>query len=475
MSSPLMMSEKTFDGFPINNIERFPHAVDPFASPAPSIAASGFHSRPVSQAPSQAGSLFPRKNRRVFKSTRVDPDELKQREPWYKTPVGRSTLRRTRWTCVGVSMLGVAASAALLVMTWLHIPKEKYCLVLEENFDGDSLNTDIWHHEVELGGFGNGEFEMTTTDNANSFVENGKLYIVPTLSNDTYGNDAILNGYTLNFTADGTCTSDKVSNCVITSNSTYGNISTLPPIRSARLTTKLSHSITYGRVEVVAKMPTGDWIWPAIWMLPTDNVYGEWPASGEIDIIETSGNMPTSMTEQAVNVVKTAIHWGLDYTTDMYRKTRGTYTMKQKYTNERFVTYGMDWSSKGIDLWTSLRSRVSLSVKFDKPFWNRGGFSGMTVNGSSAVNPWASSPNKAAPFDQDFYLILSVAVGGTNGFLTDLSNQVYAINSPTASRDFWNARSRWLPSWPSDPKERGMAVESVKIWRLAEKGETCAA
>lgn len=67
--------------------------------------------------------------------------------------------------------------------------------------------------------------------------------------------------------------------------------------------------------------------------------------------------------------------------------------MKQTYTNQQFTTYGMDWSPQGIDIWTSLRSKVSLSVKFNKSFWNRGNFAGQTYNGTSAVNPWTGSAN----------------------------------------------------------------------------------
>ena len=53
---------------------------------------------------------------------------------------------------------------------------------------------------------------------------------------------------------------------------------------SARISTQKSYSIKYGRVEVVAKIPQGDWLWPAIWMLPVNNTYGPWPLSGEIDV-----------------------------------------------------------------------------------------------------------------------------------------------------------------------------------------------
>jgi beta-glucanase (GH16 family) len=61
---------------------------------------------------------------------------------------------------------------------------------------------------------------------------------------------------------------------------------------SARITTKQSHHIQFGKVEIRAKLPRGDWLWPALWMLPVDNAYGIWPQSGEIDIMESRGNGP---------------------------------------------------------------------------------------------------------------------------------------------------------------------------------------
>lgn len=90
---------------------------------------------------------------------------------------------------------------------------------------------------------------------------------MPTLTNETtnINNDKLYNGYTLNLTkagGDGSCTGDSDSECAITSNSTKGTM--IPPVRSARLTTKGKKSIKYGRVEVMAKMPQGDWLWPAI-------------------------------------------------------------------------------------------------------------------------------------------------------------------------------------------------------------------
>ena len=126
---------------------------------------------------------------------------------------------------------------------------------------------------------------MTTDSANNSFVQDGKLYLVPTLTSDVIGYNNIFNGYTYNVSG---CTSSNHSACGAVSNSSSGSV--INPVMSARLSTINSHSIKYGRVEVVAKLPRGDWLWPAIWMMPVNDVYGAWPASGEIDIMEARGN-----------------------------------------------------------------------------------------------------------------------------------------------------------------------------------------
>ena len=67
-----------------------------------------------------------------------------------------------------------------------------------------TLRTDIWTHEVQVGGFGNGEFEWTTASEENSFVVDNKLIIMPTLTDKgTLDDNQISDGYVLNLTADG--------------------------------------------------------------------------------------------------------------------------------------------------------------------------------------------------------------------------------------------------------------------------------
>lgn len=139
-------------------------------------------------------------------------------------------------------------------------------MVLEDNFE--TINEENWSFEIQRGGFGTGSFEWTTNDPKNAYVDAEGLHIVPTITTESTDItlDQMIDGYVLNMTTDGTCTGFTVDDCSIRSNKTSGAI--INPVRSARLTTRGKKTIQYGRVEVVAKMPVGDWLWPAIWMMP---------------------------------------------------------------------------------------------------------------------------------------------------------------------------------------------------------------
>jgi len=93
---------------------------------------------------------------------------------------------------------------------------------------------------------------MTTGSSNNTFIRNGELYIVPTLTSDVIGKDAIFDGYTYNITG---CTNGNSTACGAVSNKTTGAV--INPVMSARISTKGKRSIRYGRVEVRAKLPRG--------------------------------------------------------------------------------------------------------------------------------------------------------------------------------------------------------------------------
>lgn len=148
-------------------------------------------------------------------------------------------------------IVGVLLGAYIVYDGYQSVPKHKFCLVLDEDWS-NGIDPTTWNHEVQVGGFGNGEFEWTTGDASNAYTENGVLRIVPTLTEDFLTRDQMLNGYNLNLTADGSCTSPKLSDCVAISNSSVNAI--INPVRSARLTTKDKFSLKYGKLEVRAKM-----------------------------------------------------------------------------------------------------------------------------------------------------------------------------------------------------------------------------
>ena len=88
------------------------------------------------------------------------------------------------------------------------------------------------------------------------------------------------------------------------------------------------------------------------------------------------------------------------------------------------------------------------------------------ANGTLVDNPWAGvqGPHAdAAPFDQEFYLILNVAVGGTNGYFRDGQgdNKPWSNDADNARAQFWAAKDKWLPTWPKDPRQRGLEVEKL--------------
>ena len=147
---------------------------------------------------------------------------------------------------------------------------------------------------------------------------------------------------------------------------------------SSRMVSKHKGDWTYGKVEVRAKLPKGIGVWPAIWMLPTDWAYGDWPASGEIDIMEHVGYIPDSI----FGTVHTKSYNGMLGT----QKSKG---IASRSVNTTFHTYGMVWSKEKIDF--------LFDDKVYHSFPNR-------HEGSDA---W--------PFDLDFHMVMNIAVGGNWG------------------------------------------------------------
>ena len=183
---------------------------------------------------------------------------------------------------------------------------------------------------------------MTTASPNNSFVRDGQLYLVPTLTSDVIGYDAVLGSppHTFNLTG---WTDANATNCGAVSNASANAV--IPPVMSARIHTRGHYSIRYGRVEISAKLPRGDWMWPALWMLPVVDTYGPWPLSGEIDIMESRGNS-RAYSGQGVDFVRASLNWGpLSFLNEVFR-TFGWWQSRRRTFNQDFHTYVLEWSDK---------------------------------------------------------------------------------------------------------------------------------
>jgi beta-glucanase (GH16 family) len=150
------------------------------------------------------------------------------------------------------------------------------------------------------------------------------------------------------------------------------------PVTSASLMTKNRAEWQYGRIEVRAKIPSALGTWPAIWMLGTNIQEVGWPACGEIDIMEHVGYDP--------HKIHTNVH------TKAYNHSIGTNKGKAtevKNPYEDFHVYAVDWSQEKIDFF----------IDGNKVF--------TFENEGKGVEEW--------PFDQPFYLIINLAIGGAWG------------------------------------------------------------
>ena len=214
-------------------------------------------------------------------------------------------------------------------------------LVWRDEFDGPSLDYDRWGVEQNAFGGGNGELQIYTDRPENVRVKDGKLIL------EARRDHAGVSG-------------------------------TVREYSSGRVRTKHRGDWRYGYVEVRCKLPSGQGIWPAIWMLPTDQVYGSWAASGEIDIMEMRGQNP--------DTVLGTLHHGGQWPENQH--TGDEFTLDHGSFADEFHTFAVWWQPRRIDWFVDGR-KVQTQTR-----WNSAG------------------GDYPAPFDERFHLILNLAVGG---------------------------------------------------------------
>lgn len=210
--------------------------------------------------------------------------------------------------------------------------------IFQDEFDYvGAPSSSRWNFDLGGSGWGNNELQSYTNDISNASADGNNLVI--TAKRETFNN----RDYT-----------------------------------SARLVSRGLGDFLYGRIEVRAKLPAGRGTWPAIWMLPTDFAYGNWPNSGEIDIMEHVGYDPNK------------VHFSLH--TQSYNGMNNT----QKTISRSIPTAISAFHKYRVD-WTPFALRAYFDDALVYIFTNDG-------RGSAT---W--------PFDKRFHLLLNIAVGGNWG------------------------------------------------------------
>lgn len=232
------------------------------------------------------------------------------------------------------------------------------------------------------------------------------------------------------------CTANNFYGCMRTAGA-GGNF--INPIMSGKVTTSNSFTFKYGRVEVRAKIPSGDWIWPAIWAMPAEAEYGGWPASGEIDIMESRGNANYDKSVGGAERVLSTLHWGPDFAGNSFQKTTNFQVAGSGLYSDDFHTYGLYWDDTVLYTYIDNPTNRVLTVNHgEQSYWDRGEFQSQKPY---YFNPWSTSKNKCAPFDKQYYLILNVAVGGTGGYWPDgKGGKPWSNTSPHAVNEFYDAQ-----------------------------------
>ena len=251
-------------------------------------------------------------------------------------------------------------------------PVDDWRLVWSDEFDGTAINADNWTHEVNCLGGGNQEKQCYTDSAENSSVSGGMLKIVAKQA------------------ADGA----------------------EQPYTSARMTTQNKVDIQYGRVEMRAKLPKGQGSWPAFWMMPTDSVYGGWPKSGEIDIMEAVnlGAARADGTEE--KSIYGTIHYGAGPGSDFSGNSHSPTTSPA----DSFNTYAIEWQ-EGEIRWYFNNVLYATQRQSKLRTTGDGTVLGLSHRGWYAelydiATGQLGTDYSPAPFDQDFFMILNVAVGG---------------------------------------------------------------
>ncbi len=269
---------------------------------------------------------------------------------------------------------------------------EGYRLLWHDEFESDELNPDNWTIELREPGWTNNEMQAYTDSEKNVYIEDGKLILKAVKDKNENG----LTCYT-----------------------------------SGKVNSKGKKQFLYGKVVVRAKVPAGQGLWPAIWMMPQDeSFYGQWPKCGEIDIMEILGNQ--------TNTLYANIHYGMPH-----GENQGIYQMEEGNFSDDFHEYSLEWEPDEMrfyvdgELYHTVNNwytavegedRVTYPAPFDQPFFVQ---LNLAVGGD-----WPGAPDATTNFDEAEFAIDYVRVYQKEAYDTDVVNPSFVMGEPDATGNY---------------------------------------
>ena len=216
-----------------------------------------------------------------------------------------------------------------------------YDLLWHDEFNGTALDETAWSMELREPGWTNNELQEYTSSTDNVFVRDGKL-VLKAIKTDNNGKDYYTSG---------------------------------------KVNSQNKKDFMYGKVVASAKVPEGQGLWPAIWMMPTDeSYYGQWPKCGEIDIMEVLGS--------DTSLAYATLHYG-----EPHGQQQGTLQLEDDKFSNGFHTYSLEWEPG------EMRWYIDEQLVLTANDW------------FTAVSGQDEKPYPA-PFDQTFFVQMNLAVGG---------------------------------------------------------------
>ncbi|XP_048487483.1 beta-1,3-glucan-binding protein [Plutella xylostella] len=268
-------------------------------------------------------------------------------------------------------------------------------------------------------------------------MRNGNLVIKPVLLDSVYGDGKVYGSLDLTRNCTGLLDSSECKR------EAFG-ADILPPVITGKLTTKNYFNFKYGKIEIRAKLPSGDWLIPEIILEPTDHVYGNGRyASGMLRIAFSPGNAESSRTLYGGPVLSS-------------REPIRSQFLKEKIGtddwNKEFHNYSVVWLPDSITMLVDGEEYGFI----DKGIF----FQSAEAREDKHTARWLAG-SALAPMDEMFYISLGLRVGGSNDF-QDVNGKPYKNGERKAILKFWEARDSWLPTW----RDGSMLVDYVRVYAL---------